>query len=312
MALLALLALITTGAAEPHLPLNKTFKGENKFRAIVDKAQAEGWDSLPIGPRIVKIARELHGTPYESFTLEIDDHIESPSANLQGVDCWTFFEICLGMARMFAREQEDYRPEDLLEEIEFTRYRSGACAKGNYLERIHYLAEWFFENDARGVAENTTRSLDGAERIFDRDVTEMTNLWKSYRYLRNNPALRRPMAETESAVEQLPVYHIPKAKVAGIESQLRDGDILGIVTRYDGGFCSHVGLAIRTTDGVMRIMHASTNYKRVVIDKSISGYLNSFKSHAGLIVARPLEVSKTIRDPDRYRANLEQLKKGLR
>jgi hypothetical protein len=213
------------------------------------------------------------------------------------------------MARMIAREQDSYRPEDLLREIEFTRYRAGICAEGGYLERIHYLAEWFFENEARGVADDMTRALSGADLIRNRDVTEMTNLWKSYRYLRNNPSLRPAMASSEADVERLPVYYIPKDKVARIEAKLQDGDILGIVTRYDGGFCSHVGLAVRTDDGVMRIMHASTNYKRVVIDKSVSGYLNSFKSHAGVIVARPLEVSRTVTDPAVYRANLTKLTK---
>jgi hypothetical protein len=304
-----LFALNGSVRAEPHLPLATTFNGSKKFDEAVAKAKREGWAKLPIGERVVKFAREFHGTPYKSYTLEIDDHIESPSANLLGLDCWTFFEISLGMARMIARDQETYRPEDLLREIEFTRYRAGVCAEGGYLERIHYLAEWFFENEARGVADDITRTLSGAERIHNRDVTEMTNLWKSYRYLRNNPSLRPAMASSEAKVEGLPVYYIPKSKVARIESKLKDGDILGIVTRYDGGFCSHVGLAVRTSDGVMRIMHASSNYKRVVIDKSVSGYLNSFKSHAGVIVARPLEVSHTVTDPSVYRANLTKLTK---
>jgi hypothetical protein len=35
-------------------------------------------------------------------------------------------------------------------------------------------------------------------------------------------------------------------------------------------------------------MHASANQKRVMIDKSVSGYLNDFKKHAGIVVARPV------------------------
>jgi hypothetical protein len=54
-------------------------------------------------------------------------------------------------------------------------------------------------------------------------------------------------------------------------------------------------------------MHASRNYKKVVIDKSISGYLNAFSSHAGMIVGRPLEVAETVTDPAVYKANLERL-----
>ncbi|MEM6916985.1 MAG: N-acetylmuramoyl-L-alanine amidase-like domain-containing protein, partial [Verrucomicrobiota bacterium] len=300
-------ALAETGAAQQRpLPFSTIFQGEDRFQDIVAKATAENWRELPMGDRIVRFARQLHGLPYENFTLEIDDHIESPSVNLNGLDCWTFFEQALGMARMVAIEKDHYAPEDLLRQIEFTRYRGGVCS-GNYLERIHYLAEWFFENDARGTCRHITKDFPGAERIQDRRISEMTILWEHYRYLKNNPDLRDPMKTWEEYVAAMPVYHIPKDKVAAIEPQLQNGDVIGIATKHHGGFCSHVGLIVRTDDGVARFMHASRNYKKVVIDKSISGYLNSFSSHAGMIVGRPLEVEETVTDPTIYRENLTKL-----
>lgn len=286
--------------------MSTIFRGEDKFQAIVKKALTEDWRNIPIGERTIKFARELHGTPYVNFTLEIDDHIESPSVNLEGLDCWTFFETSLGFSRMISIPKEQYTPADLLKQIEFTRYRGGKCS-GDYLERIHYLAEWFFENDARGTCRHLTPSLPGAERITDRKISEMTILWKSYRYLRNNPDLREPMKKWEDRVAAMPVYFIPKSKVEAIESKLQNGDVIGIATKYHGGFCSHVGLAIRTEDGVTRFMHASRNYRKVVIDKSVSGYLNDFSSHAGIIVGRPLEVDQTITDEGQYQANLKRL-----
>lgn len=295
-----------TPAKERRLPKSVIFKGEDRFKAIVAKSQKEGWADLPIGERTLRVGRELHGIPYENFTLEIDDRIESPSVNLNGLDCWTFFEQSLGMARMMGLKKSAYSPDDLLRQIEFTRYRGGVCT-GQYLERIHYLAEWFFENDARGSCRHLTPSLPGAERITGRKVSEMTTLWKSYRYLRNNPDLLGPMKETEDRVAGLPVFHVPKAKVAAIESELQTGDVIGIATRHHGGFCSHVGLAVRTEDGVLRFMHASRNYRKVVIDKSISGYLNEFSSHAGILVGRPLEISETVTDKSLYEANLKRL-----
>lgn len=293
-------------APERPLPLDRTFNGEKKFDSMVRKALEENWRALPIGERIAKFAKELHHVPYQSFTLEIDDHIESPSANLEGLDCWTFFEICLGMARMIGIEKADYTPDDLLDQIQLTRYRGGECS-GDYLERIHYLAEWYFENDARGTIDDITRTFPGVKKISGRKIQEMTVLWKSYRYLRNNPELRDPMKTWEAYVAAMPVYYLPKDKVAAVENQIQDGDIIGIVTNQQGGFCSHVGIAYRTNDGVMRLMHASTNYKKVVIDKSISGYLNSFKYHAGILIGRPLEIAETVTDDATYQANLKAL-----
>jgi|GEM_PF-6609400 len=115
--------------------MSTVFRGERDFYAILKKAQRENWAALPIGDRIVRVGRELHGRPYEGFTLEIHDRIESPSVNLKGLDCWTFFEICLGFARMLGWKRPDYSPKNLLREIEFTRYRAGVC-HGNYLDRI--------------------------------------------------------------------------------------------------------------------------------------------------------------------------------
>lgn len=293
-------------AAKRRLPMATIFKGREKFDAMLKKAADEKWAELPIGERIIRFAKELEGTPYVNFTLEIDDHVESPSVNLGAVDCWSFFEQCLGLARMIGIGKDSYTPEDLLRQIEFTRYYAGSCS-GNYLERIHYLEEWFFENDARGTCRYLSPSLPGAARITDRRVSEMTTLWKSYRYLRNNPDLRPPMREIEERVESLPVYHVPKSKVAAIEPELQNGDVIGIATKYHGAFCSHVGLALRTEDGVTRFMHASRDFKKVVVDDSISKYLARFSAHAGILVGRPLEVTESVTDRATYEANLKKL-----
>ncbi|HEX2747487.1 MAG TPA: N-acetylmuramoyl-L-alanine amidase-like domain-containing protein, partial [Verrucomicrobiales bacterium] len=278
-----------------HLPLSTAFKGPERFNAIVSKAIAGNWRALPIGARMGKIAREFQGVPYVGFTLEIDDRIECPSVNCNGLDCWTFFETVLGMARMLERPRATYIPQHLLAEIQWTRYRAGRCS-GNYLERLHFLNEWFVDNGARGTVRDITRALGGAERLVGRQSTEMTTLWKSYRYLRNNPALVPQMAKIEATVSALPVYYIPKSKVAAIESKLAEGDIAGIVTKYQGGVCSHVGLIVRDSEGRAVFLHASKNFKKVTPQGTISSYLNTYSSNAGLIVARPLPVASEVRD----------------
>jgi len=163
--------------------MRTAFVGEDDFNILLARSNTERWHTLPIAQRIDKVAHALRGRPYVGFTLEIDDK----------------FETCLGFARMIGWRRKQHRPQDLLAEIERTRYRGGVC-HGNYLDRIHYLAEWFFENEARGIATDITRELGGAQRVKDRKIQEMTVLWKSYRYLKNNPSLRAPMAESERKV----------------------------------------------------------------------------------------------------------------
>lgn len=301
-----LCATATLSRAEPRLPLSTTFKGETQFRQLVGQAQLENWAALPMGKRVGRFGRAMAGTPYLGFSLEIDDAIEAPSANLEGVDCWTFFEICLGMARMIETGKESYQPGDLLAEIETTRYRGGRCS-GNYLDRIHYLVDWYADNHARGTVDNFTRELGGAERLTGRECTEMTELWQHYRYLKHSADLRAGMKVHEKRVSALPVWFIPKENVAAIAHGIEEGDILGIVTRNDGVFCSHVGLAIEGADGSKRILHASSNFKKVVDEATISDYLHKYGSHRGLIVGRPLPRAQTVTSARVYKRNLKRL-----
>jgi hypothetical protein len=291
------------------LPKHRCFIGEEAFTRLIGQAKVGNWKNLPIGQRIVAVGRALEGVPYAEFTLEIDDRIECPSVNFHGLDCWTFFETALAVARLLGASKATIDWTDLLAEIEWTRYRGGVCT-GGYLERIHYLDEWFFDNAARGTVVDLTPGLPGARRLRGRRSTEMTDLWRSYRYLRENPDLRPGMRRTEEEVEKLPVWYVPKASVAAIEPRLEDGDILGIVTHKQGVVCSHVGLAVRDAEGALRLLHASQDRRAVVLDSRLSDYLQRIPSHAGVIAARPLEIRHTIRDPARYQQRLRRLKAG--
>ena len=115
--------------------------------------------------------------------------------------------------------------------------------------------------------------------------------WRNYRYLAHNRALLGPLREMEARVSSRPLYQIPKSRVASIEPQLRSGDIIGIVARDGRLFgTAHVGLALRSSDGVLHFMHASSphNYGKVVIDSQLSKYLYRYGSDTGILVARPL------------------------
>src|SRR5256885_1604670 len=276
-------------ASTSRLPFNTIFKGQHQFNRLAAKAKAGNWKALPIGERTAAVGQTLIGTRYKHFTLEIDNRIESPSVNFQGVDCWTFFEIALSFARMLNEPESNWTPERLLHYIEMDRYRGGECT-GDYLSRLHYLEDWLYDNDRRGLVEDMTRDLGG--RSVAHSAREMSAGWRHYRYLAANRSLLGPLARMEAKVSSRPLYEIPKNKVAGIESKLRSGDIIGIISRDRAGLypTAHVGLASRTSDGVLHFMHASSpsNYGRVVVDSELSKYLYRYGSDSGILVARPL------------------------
>ena len=288
---IAVLFLMTLAmaSAESRLPFSTVFKGRDKFDRLINSAREGNWNTLPIGERTATVGRAMVGTRYKNYTLEIDNRIEAPSVNFNALDCWTFFEIALGFARMLDEPQENWTPERLLHYIELDRYRGGRCT-GAYLSRLHYLEDWLVDNDRRGLVQDLTRSLGGVS--VPHSAREMTVGWRHYRYLANDRSLLGPLRQMEARVSSRPLYMVPKGRVAAIEGKLRSGDVVGIVSR-DGRrmfSTSHVGLALRAADGSLHFMHASAprNYGRVVIDSRLSSYLYRYGSHAGILVARPV------------------------
>ena len=288
---LLLLALFLSFFCTPQvhagekLDQSVTFIGSDKFQKINEKAIAENWRALPMGDRMAKIALELNSVPYKAYTLEIHNTVESPSVNFRGLDCWTFFETVMAMAKMLETPKKTYTESDLLKQIEHTRYRGGTC-NGNYLDRIHYLAEWYEDNHKRKNITDITKNLPTKTILMQNQCNEMSKLWKHYRYLKHSPDLRHLMAVSEKEMTAMNVSMIPKANVANIEDHLQNGDIIGIARHGDGSYCSHVGIIIRDQQAKARFMHASTTYKKVVIDSTISEYLYKFDNHAGILVAR--------------------------
>jgi hypothetical protein len=290
LVLLLTLVVSTASAFETRLPFTTIFKGGERFNRLVSRAKENNWKSLPIGQRTAAVGQALVGTRYKSFTLEIDNRIESPSVNFNGLDCWTFFETSLAFARMLNEPENNWTPATLLRYIETDRYRSGECT-GDYLSRLHYLEDWLYDNDRRGLVEDLTPRLGGVR--VPHSAREMSAGWRHYRYLAANRSLLGPLMRMEAQVSSRPLYQVPKSRVTKIEPKLRTGDIIGIISRDRYGLysTSHVGLALRTNDGVLHFMHASSpsNYGRVVIDSRLSDYLKRYSSDSGILVARPIK-----------------------
>lgn len=288
--ILPLVLLAATALASgAGLPFGTVFKGQDQFNRLISQAKSNNWASLPIGERTATVGQALVGTRYKHFTLEIDNRIEAASVNFTGMDCWTFFEISLSFARMLDEPDANWTPERMLHYVELDRYRSGECT-GEYLSRLHYLEDWLADNKQRGLVADLTPQLGGSS--VSHSAREMSIGWRHYRYLAANKSLLGPLARMEARVSSRPLYQIPKNKVAGIESKLRSGDIIGIISRDRGGLYStaHVGLALRTSDG-LHFMHASSpgNSGKVVVDSRISKYLARYGSDSGILVARPLK-----------------------
>jgi hypothetical protein len=262
------------------------FAGRETFEQLLTLGRERAWTELPIGERIGAIGLALRQTPYVDATLELYEEREVCSVNLRGLDCVTFFESSLAFARMLRHGGRT--PEALLAEVTFTRYRGGRLT--DYGSRLHYLSDWFFDNERKRVVRLITRELPGATRFIKR-VNFMSTHPEAYRQLRAHPDLVRTIARVEAEINAREMQYVPREKVAAAEALLMTGDIVGVTTTLDGLDCAHAGLGYRDGEGVLRLLHASTTRRAVILDEELSTYLGRVSTHTGIMVARPLEVA---------------------
>jgi len=271
---------LRAGDLTPH------FEGQEVFKRIVDKALAEGWPKLPIGELIGKVALELKGTPYVGFTLDVSNDTEYCVVNLNGLDCVTFFEDCLDLARMLKHGQRS--PEALLSEIQFTRYRGGKL--GDFTSRLHYTTDWMVDNEKKGVVKILTPELPGAEP-FTHKVGIMSQHPENYRQLAAHPELLPEIRRLEDAINARSLKYLPMAKLAAAEPLLQTGDIVGVATSAEGIDIAHTGLCIKDEQGVVHFMDASSARSRmkVTLEPRISQCLDWSPKLTGAMFARPVE-----------------------
>jgi hypothetical protein len=261
------------------------FSGRETFDRLAKLARENDWRKKPVGQMMGEIGLALRGTPYVASTLELYDDREVCSVNLTGLDCVTFFESALDFARTV--KKGTVTPEAMMEQVTYTRYRDGRI--NDYVSRLHYTADWLYDNEEKHVVKVITRELPGAE-LFTKEVNFMSTHPDAYRQLKANPSLVPKIREVEARINKRRMYYIPKEKVAAIESRLQTGDIIGITTTIPGIDCSHTGICYRDDKGVLHYLHASSTKKQVWLDDELSAYLMSVSKHTGIMVARPVDI----------------------
>ena len=260
-----------------------------KFGEILEYIRDNNFDKLPIGQLMGKITDKLLETPYVGGTLEIQP--ETPSCNLSGLDCVTFFESTLDIAR--AIKNYSYRsglnPDSVfpkvISEISLTRYRDGK--PGDYTTRLHYTSEWIIDNTKKGVIQDLTKSLGGVK--FNLNLNFMSTHPNSYPALKQNRSFVSTIKSIEQSLSAISTHsYIPKANIRNIENKLQTGDIIAIATTNSGLDYSHTGMIYKNQNGQSLFIHASSLKQKVVRDVAISFFVDQMSSNLGIAVLRPL------------------------
>lgn len=254
---------------------------DKKFAKIVSKASKEDWSSLPYGELIVKVGKEFLGVPYVGGTLD-KDAVESCTIELDKLDCVTYFELTLAIADALITE-DDPTFNSLFDRVQYTRYREGLI--DGYESRLHYTADWIYDNIEKGVVADITEELGGIP--LNLNVYFMSRNANKYPMLKGNKELIAKIKKIEEDINANPAYYIPKDNISDIMEELQDGDIVAFVTSIDGLDYGHIGL-INKEDGTARLMHASTTAKKVVLDTTLDEYIDNVSKFTGITVLRPI------------------------
>lgn len=235
--------------------------------------------SLATGELILKIGRDFIGTPYVGNTLDTDPE-ENLIINLRGLDCTTFAENCLAIARTIKSDHPCF--DTFAGELERIRYRNGKLS--GYVSRLHYFGEWISNNSSRGILEDVTAKIGGVPCAVI--LNFMSTHPDSYPQLKDNPELIKEIRSIEGKVSAQSFFFIPKDKIADLKAGFMDGDVVSLVTKIPGMDVSHVGLLYKE-NGVVFMLHASSTGGKVETTRiPLAEYLKNFKNTTGIFVAR--------------------------
>ncbi len=290
----ALFVLLSISCLTPLSLRAQNLSDDSIFAARMAEAHAKNIEALPIGERVVAMGRLFLGTPYVAGTLETSSQVEHLIVNLRGFDCVTFYENMLALARII-REYRVPTVSDFEKELTFLRYRNGKM--DGYHSRLHYSIDYFYNNQEKGVLRIVTRAVGGKYAKYDdRAIDFMTTHRSLYKQLAHDPAEYAAMLEIENDIHaRKAFYYIPKADIATVENKIETGDILGITTNIPDLDCSHTGIAVRLADGRIHFMQASSLKGEVIIsEEPLADYLTHSSQQTGIIVNRPLEVSRKL------------------
>lgn len=249
---------------------------EEKLKVFSSKS------NLPVADLMVEIGLSFLGTPYAAATLENGPE-EELVINLQEIDCTTFVETCLALARTIKSEKKDFL--SYAEELENIRYRNGI--RNQYLSRLHYFSEWIHDNATKKIVDESP-NLQG-EKVPKR-ISFMSTHPESYPVLKEHPELLPTLASQENQLSAADFWYFPKSNPENLLKNLKHGDIIGLTSEIDKTIdINHTGIIVQKGNNFY-LLHASQTWKKVVLsDDPITDFIKPESKNSGIMIARPID-----------------------
>jgi len=250
---------------------------------ILKKSQSENLNQLPINEVAAKIAKQFIGTNYEAGTLDQNEK-EELVVHLSGLDCYTLVDNSIAFARAIKSGTPDY--ETFISELEKVRYRNGKL--NGYISRLHYVTDWIYDLQKRGILKDITKEIGGEK--FKKTINFMSENSEKYAHLINNADNVAKIKVVENGINSRDYYFVSQEKIADVETNINDGDIIALTTGIKGLDIVHVGFAVKGNDNRIHFLHApNVGFKVQITEKTLADYVQGIKSQTGIMVFRVLE-----------------------
>lgn len=255
-------------------------------------------DTLPhFGDVVAAIGEQFVGTTYTPQTLEVPG-VERLVINLEELDCVTFIENTLALARMArATPNADLGDRQRFvqafeQELMSLRYRGGVI--DGYPSRLHYFSEWISDNQKRGLVEDVTGSLGG---IPDSSAIDfMSTHPDAYRQLADETNLAR-IRDIETELSGVRRFYIPADEISDRVGEIMNGDLIAATSTVDGLDVAHTGIAL-WRGGELRLLHAPLVGSAVELsEEPLADRIQRISGQDGIMVARPVDPGSIERTP---------------
>lgn len=279
--LLFLLIGLNSQYAKSQVNLNDCIYQPTDKRIAEEKLNTFSSEAdLPIADLLVKIGESFLGTPYVAATLE-NGLQEKLVINLRELDCTTFVESTLALARTVKLKKKDF--ESFAAELQNLRYRDGI--RNQYPSRLHYFCEWIENNDKKGIISGKANK-NGVKS--DKAINFMSTHPSDYPVLKEHPELIPTIALQEKEISAKEFMYFPKSDLANLYRNLQHGDIIALTSSIDGVDVNHVGIIVKKGNEFY-LLHAPLSGKKVLVsDGPITDFLKPQSKNSGIMIARPV------------------------
>lgn len=268
--------------------LMQDLSDEQICRMKFDFAVAQSLAGRPINEVMVEIGKTFIDTPYGANVLESDGD-EKLVVNMRALDCVTFYENCVTLARCVKMKKTTF--DDYMAQLQFLRYREGKI--DGYPSRLHYTTDYWYNAEKKGIAKVVTKEIFGEKNVAEipKPINFMSTHRDSYKHLKTDDGNLKKIKAQEDEINSRKDYFLPKGNLHMFADKVNHGDLIGIVTNVTGLDIAHTGVAVKL-DGKLHFMHSPNVGKKVQItDVPLHDYLAKNGKQTGIIVARVNDVA---------------------